>query len=178
MRNFHLLGWGSILLLVSFACANGQSHPKRDALRGIARMKVAIESLGAETQAGGLSVEQLQADVELRLRKAGLRVLDESGDDLAPFLYVNVHAIKGDIGSFYAVNVSIEFHGWTTFGSGRDLLVTAVPVWSKETLGLLPTESFATKTRQLVTDLSDQFINDFLAANPPEPPPPPRLRPR
>jgi len=158
----------AIILLPTPLIANAQSNPDRKGLRGILGMRVAIEELSPTARVGGLSRDQLQTEVELRLRKAGVRILD---GDSGSFLYLSVSAMKSINAPLYATNVKLEFYRLGTFvGFGKDLEASEqtliASVWSKQVLGLAGSERVEMEIRQQVADLTDQLLNDYLAANP------------
>jgi len=71
---------------------------KRDTLRGLKEISVLIEYLPDDVEREGLNREQLQRDIEARLRQAGLRVLtlsEVTNSPGAPYLYVAVYPIIG-----------------------------------------------------------------------------------
>ncbi|MGH7183812.1 MAG: hypothetical protein ACREJN_17800, partial [Nitrospiraceae bacterium] len=71
---------------------------KRDTLRGLREISVLVEYLPDDVEREGLSRTQLQHDIEMRLRQAGLRVLTISeiaNSPGAPYLYVAIYPITG-----------------------------------------------------------------------------------
>ena len=83
----------------------------RETLRGIPAIFVVIEGLDPDLEKDGLSKSQLQTDVELKLRLAGIKVLTwEQGrfQPGAPFLYLNIATSK-KIG-LYAFTIRLAFH--------------------------------------------------------------------
>jgi hypothetical protein len=62
-------------------------------LRGFARTCVIVETLDKDAAAASLSVDRLQTAAELRLRRAGLKVVscDAPGTLQMPKVYINVH---------------------------------------------------------------------------------------
>jgi len=71
---------------------------KRDTLRGLKEISVLIEYLPDDVEREGLNREQLQRDIEVRLRQAGLHVLtlsEVANLPGAPYLYVAVYPIIG-----------------------------------------------------------------------------------
>jgi hypothetical protein len=99
-RSFRVLAglavlWGSIGISGGGSWASDDKYA-RATLRGIEGVNVAIESLEPEVERAGLVRQQIETDVELRLRKAGIRVLTEEerqGTPGAPYLYINVNVI-------------------------------------------------------------------------------------
>jgi hypothetical protein len=61
------------------------------ALKGLTRLGVVVEGLGAEAAKCGLKQEALEAAVTKRLTDAGLRIVRDSDDDT--YLYVNVNTV-------------------------------------------------------------------------------------
>src|SRR5260370_38615777 len=125
----------SVLLLLTgalTASAQPESH-ERAALRGVTAVGVVVEQLDAEVKGSDLTNEQIQAYVELRLRKAGIRVLDQSSVTLN-YLYVNVNAVKANTETFYAVNIHVEFKRYGRFGVDKDAINAFGSVWSKGTV--------------------------------------------
>jgi len=161
--------FASALVLLLVASVNAQ-NPDREALRGIAGMKVTIEALNKDAEEAGVNIEQLKSDVELRLRKATVRVLDDDASALSPFLYVNVHVLKSSaLTNLYAIAVEVHFERVGTFeaftGPSRQFMVT---VWDRSMLGIVGRQYLASAVREDVEDVVDLFLNDYLAANPPK----------
>jgi hypothetical protein len=152
------------LMLLAASVSSAQSF-QRAGLQGVNAMKVVIEDLLPETADTGLTVEQLRADVELRLRKSGIRVVDES-DAAAPWLYLQLPAFKNKQFNFYAASVSLEFRRLGTFGTGKEQVSVLASVWSNSMLTVQPSRDFRTTARDIVAQIVDMFINDYLAANP------------
>jgi hypothetical protein len=74
---------------------------------GFHRPPFIISELQPELTGNGLNKTQLRTDVELRLRKAGIRLKDSS-DDPTPFLFVTVSVLQGDddLKNIFATSVS------------------------------------------------------------------------
>ena len=58
---------------------------KIESLRGLQAVSVVIEDLGPDAESLGLTKSRLHSQVELRLRRSGITVLE----DAIPFLYIN-----------------------------------------------------------------------------------------
>lgn len=161
MRIRTLFASASFLLLV-IGSANAQ-NPDRSALRGVAATSVVIEPLDADARNVGLTEDQLRADVELRLRKAGVQISDNS----TSFLYVNVTDFRSAAcGGIYALDVEVKFNRIATIDIGKGVMsIEALTAWSKGLLATEPPRDFVTSARRIVADLCDQFLNDYLAAN-------------
>ena len=79
-------------LASSLSAVNGKSN--RATLRGLDGVGVLVEQLPREVEAEGLTRNQLQKNVESRLRGAGIRVLTREECQKRPgepYLYINVN---------------------------------------------------------------------------------------
>jgi len=81
-----------VCLVLTGSSAIAQNFGEKDSLTGIKAISVVIEKLDSDAEAAGLSGEQLQTDVELRLRKAGIPILipKRANEVMIPELYVRV----------------------------------------------------------------------------------------
>src|SRR5207249_4173290 len=68
--------WGIIGLSWGGSWA-GDSEADRATLRGVEGVDVLVEALKPEVERAGVTRQQLKIDVELQLRKAGIRVFTE-----------------------------------------------------------------------------------------------------
>lgn len=144
-----------------------------ETLRGLRGVYVVVETIRADIEDAGLTTEQLQTDVELRLRKVGVRVLSES-EWLAtrekPYLYVNINVFKTDPGGdvYYPYSISVALIQQVYLrrrNSNEQLVLTPATTWNKGLLGLLGRDKLRS-VREDVGELIDMFINAYLAANP------------
>jgi hypothetical protein len=137
---------------------------ERHTLRGLTGIYVGI---GSNTEAAeyGLGKEVLQTDVELQLRRYGVRVMSGEGVGRMPELYVQA-TVKQDalLEGAIAVAVKVEFR--------QDVILLRDPTkhcaavtWQDEVVMLVGTEGIR-GVRDDLSDLLDRFINDYLAANP------------
>ncbi len=79
-----------IFCLFFFSNINAQAIVSIDeySLAGVREMNVVVEELNSELK--GLTKNQIQTDVELRLRRVGIRVDKNS----IPFLYINLNTSR------------------------------------------------------------------------------------
>lgn len=151
------------ILLLLVGAASAQQFSQKNALRGLSGVAVKVERLDAALEKDGVFRDQLQRDLELKFRQAGLRVNTTiKGDSFDyPQFYVNVHVIKDEAG-FYAVNLTgrlIEMGEWRR---GDILFVTT---WQASEL-MIVGFSRLDAVRASLKDMVDTFLNDYLAANP------------
>ena len=80
----------------------GDDEKSRMSLRGLKGMQVVVEHLEPEVEQHGLTTSALQTDVELKLRQAGIPMLDRAHNDVLvrdPSIVVPI-AQTGRVGSF------------------------------------------------------------------------------
>ena len=115
----------------------------------------------------GLDTTQIRTDVELKLRQAGITVLtrqERLSTAAAPYLYVNVQAIKSRA-NVYAFSANVELLQRVTLVRNPAMSIPAT-TWSATCIiGGVGSQKVGS-VREHVRDLTDQFINAYLAANP------------
>ena len=141
-----------VIWMLSGSSAFGQESLDARTLKGISAVQVAIEDLSDSAQALGLDEGTIQTDVELELRRAGMRI---SSTPASPFVYVSVSVVGG------ASSIRIELNQ-----SARLLLsgeLWTVTTWSQS---YLEVNSTGDSVRSHVKDLVDAFLNDWHSVNP------------
>ena len=151
------MGEAEVVALLSLY--SEKTKEQRDTLKGLNGVCVIVESLIPDAEQHGLTKEALQTAVELRLRQHGIKV-----NPVGPVLFISVSAAANEEFSISAVAV------WVGFVQPAVLLrnpktLTAVTTWQKYNVGLFGLDKLRT-FRETVQDNVDEFINDYLAANP------------
>ncbi len=159
----------ALLLAPSTASAQGRSYfdsliavSRREPLVGLGMtIPVVLEGIDEQGRDAGLSQQAIKNQVELRLRQASISVAAESFG-LEHFLYVVV-TLAGTRAN-YAANVSVQFQDYVEVSNGTTTFVTT---WDsgKVLLGGAPPNG---RVRSALDELLDEFLNDWLAANPSE----------
>ena len=129
-------------------------------LTGITQIGVTIEDLDSEAEKAGLHGSDIQRDVELKLRMAGIKVV--AGSPL-PWLYVRVTVVLNPDGHA-AASIEEQFNDSALLsrnGSGASVIT-----WSKCNVYLGGVQRLPNDVRSAVKDLVDAFINDWLSVNP------------
>ena len=155
------------LLVLTSPLSALDSKSNRATLQGLKGIGVLVEYMAPEAEWGGLTKNQLQADVERRLGTAGIKVLtrEESLETPGePHLYINVNinVAKTESEIFpYSIDVMLiqrvsllRDPKQTTFG------VT----WSTGGVGSVNKE-LVSQLRDSVGDLVEVFIKTYLAEN-------------
>jgi hypothetical protein len=137
----------------------------RDTLRGLPGVAVLIAEPAPEVERAGLTRTQLQTDVELRLRQAGMRVLTQV-ERLStigqPFLYVRVQVVMDPI-EFAPSHAEVALYQKAYLETGETTQVAST--WEVSALGMVGRANFS-PLREKVRELVDQFINAYLSVNP------------
>lgn len=152
---------------VSRLVGQGDDESTRKTLTGLHGVRVVVLMSDIdETRNTGLS-PQLLTDVEVKVRQAGITVLSQQEAPSGPLLVVYVHVKNVSpptypVG-FYALCLTVELHQWVKLTRNPSLTVW-VSTWSAtEHLG---TASDLSSGRDEIRDMTDEFINAYLAANP------------
>jgi len=151
------------LLLMGTLCKASDTTYDRESLRGLPGVSVVVEGLGDIGKQAGLTVEQLQTDVELKLRQAGIKVLSKSevrSTPGAPHLYVNVYMLQSG-----ACHIDVRVNQFARLERRNSTRVIA-STWSIEALGFTPAIQAAATIRRNVGARVDRFISAYLAVNP------------
>lgn len=150
------------LLLLPGASKGGSEEVHKRGLRGLNGVYVAVE-VDPQALGLGLTENQLQTDVELRLRKAGVRVLTMK--ELAetpglPYLSIRIKThIKQGLVAFITL---VELVERVTLARG---FVNPGAIWNSASLGIVKTTNI-TEVQKDVGDRVDKFILDYLEMNP------------
>ena len=137
-----------------------------ESLRGIKGVYVQVGSLKPDIEKDGLRIENIQTDVELKLRLAGIKVLtgeERIKEPGTPFLYVNVSSIKSELG-IYTFSINIQLRQLVFLARDLDTRIFAC-TWIKGIIGTIGANNVV-DIRDYVKDNVDTFINDYLSVNP------------
>jgi hypothetical protein len=143
-----------------------EEDPDTENLKGIKAVTVVVETLKPAAVEAGLTEKQLQQDVELRLRLAGVKVVPETEIKRGvPWLYVSVGTYLRKGSELFAFHSLVELQQNVLLM--RDpTIVTAAGTWRTQSLGTVGPEEFREFVRQSVRDKVDTFLNAYLSVNP------------
>jgi hypothetical protein len=160
------------LVLLMLLFLPGISHAltvNQEGLRDIKGVFV-NQSISPELERLGLTEDQIKTDIELRLRKSGVRILTEIPpspklEDLnktpqSSRLIVTLIALTRENICFFSVVVEVKeivFRGNSFASQGS--------IWRVGGIGITEIKNMR-NVRNVVNDQIDKFINDYLAANP------------
>ena len=153
--------------VVSRLVGQGDNESTRKTLAGLTGLYVSVQRIPDEMQRDGLDTTQILTDVELKLRQAGITVLTRQewlSTAAAPYLYVNVQAIKNPA-KFYVFSTNVELGQRATLVHDPSMSVLATTWSATGMIGTVGSQKLGS-LREHVRDQTDQFINAYLAANP------------
>lgn len=137
----------------------------RDTLRGLNGVHVVVEELRPDAVKDGLTKDAIEEKVVQRLWDAGVRVLMEDQWTIAegaPYLYVNVNAVKSRDLYVYAVDLQLNQNVRL---ERLPSVVVAATTWTTGCrVGAVSAESVPILA-QVAEQSVDRFIQDYRAAN-------------
>jgi len=155
------------LRILVFLCISSlslaQDKYERETLRGLKGVSVVIEGLSSDAKREGLTKSQLQTEVELRLRRSGIPVL-ESRD--APYLYVNVTTVSSLPTNLHAVAINVALNQDVYLRRYPTILLYGATTWAQTSTLIVSGNRLREFVRENVGSLVDKFGNDYLAVNP------------
>jgi hypothetical protein len=166
-----ILRTGVLLFAATIGVTLGAAVPgDEQSLKGIQGLQIVIESIGSEVEDAGLLRADIQTDVELRLRLAGIKVLtieDSAKQPGSPWLYVNAHVMLAKDTPFQGLvvySIDCELIQTVTLARSGSREASAT-TWHTGSLGYVGRNNLR-KIRDSTKDLVDDFINAYLSVNP------------
>lgn len=133
-------------------------------LRGLKEVFVDVEDLDFRVERVGLSTDHLRTDAELKLKRAGIKVLSEKVSMRTPEipqLYIMVKVLGTSSGD-YAAHIRLELRETVSLVRNADTEVFT-STWATGRFGVTQSLSDVRKQEQA---LLDKFITEYMAANP------------
>jgi hypothetical protein len=137
----------------------------QDTLRGLKGVMVFVEDIDTDVENHGLTKGLLKKEVESRLRQADIPVLtrDEAFNMQGkPYLYLNLTTHNTGI-ELYSYAIRIEFNQDVCMIREPSIRASAT-TWIANVVGIVGARNLPAVTED-VTQLTDTFIHDYLAAN-------------
>jgi len=133
---------------------------ERATLKGIKAVKVVVRDLHPDAEADGLTTGQLQREVELRLRKAGITVSPSAG--IALNVTVNTSGRESGV-YFFVIEVSLT----QPVALVRDRKsITRAATWRLGSYGDVAAQDLARFVRETVASQLDMFVRAYREQNP------------
>ena len=139
----------------------------RKTLSGIKSLDISVSDIGQDAIIQrGLTSSQIQTDVELKLRSSGIKIIPSPKQNPTnvgdPHIFVQITIIKTD-NDLVAFDVNFELRQIVSLTRDHSILAYAT-TWRAGVTGLIPLTR-SERIRDVAKDLTDQFINAYLAAN-------------
>ncbi len=164
---------GVLAMCLGAICVASALTDNQRALKGIQDVGVVVVvTLTDDAVKAGLLKSQVQTDVELKLRRNGIKVLSQ--EEYGPILRINVVAVavqSADKQYTFTHVCSVDFalnEYVQIMRSGENILAST---WRMIGTVHAPQDIFSSYIRRHISDTLDMFLNDCLAANPKESPP-------
>jgi hypothetical protein len=141
------------------------SAEPRDTLRGLKGVMVFIEDIDIDVENHGLTKSHLKKEVESRLREAYIPVLTANeafSMPGKPYLYLHLTTHNTGI-ELYSYSIRIEFNQDVCMIRDPSIRSSAT-TWIANIVGIVGARNLRAVTED-VTELTDKFIHDYLAAN-------------
>lgn len=155
-----------ILFMLTMNSISAVAQSSGAIFRGLGPIAVVIQDIDPEAVREDFNVSVLKNDVEVELRKAGIRVVDRSELTDAsgrPYLFVVIHLVKGSLNTFN-YHAELRFHQNASLTRNPDVILS-VPTWSRSVTGMERANRM-TNVRDKVREMLMVYINEYLASNP------------
>jgi hypothetical protein len=157
-----------VALVAAILLLPGVSYALTDEQKVLVGLKGVFVEGGIDNPKGsGLTKDQIKTDVELQLRKAGIKVLtneERLTTPGQPYLSVLVSIIEISSRGYpigYAYTITVQLYEAVTIVRGFEAVGS---IWSAGWMGYFGKPD--RHIRNNISDMVDKFINDYLAANP------------
>ncbi len=153
------------LSIASFLFAS-DNNVNRLSLRGLKGVYVSVEKIDSEIEKDGLTKSLIRKDVELKLQRAGIKILSRDKwfeTTGSPYLYVNVNVLKLPASKEYIYSINTAFRQ-NVYPVREPIEVIGATTWSiGEIVGITYNLN---KIRSSVKGQADKFIKTYLTVNP------------
>jgi len=157
------------VLLVWTARASERLTEKQWSLTEIKSLYVFVQGVTDETKKVGLSAEQIQTEVEEKLKELGIKIVTEEEAEKPsdkPTLYVTINARKRERVAAFMFHVDVGVLQEVELV--RDPMIQIMSImWKKGRIGECHSRKLVKAMQEVVGYLMDQFCEDYRKANPP-----------
>jgi hypothetical protein len=142
---------------------------QKKALRGLKGVTVVVSYIPPEIERLGLKRNMIQANVETKLKKLGIKVYKKLKSPTTPILLVRINAIYVKSKSIISYHIGVNLVEWVflkrEIGSVGDLMEVQATDWYNGKVGFVGTSSVKIILKNL-EELVDKFSYDYLSVNP------------
>ena len=151
-----------LALLPAYTHAQDTSIFDAGVLKDVGPLHVFVNYANPDFEGLGLRRDDIQRDVELKLRLAGITI----GDDFFDYLYVNVSGVCPSDSGVCGYGITVDYNEVVFVLRGDEYRTVISSTWDAvgET-GTVGSGNLAS-IRDGVKDMVDEFVNAYLTANP------------
>ena len=158
--------YAACIVLFLFVAPIGHADDDEDSRRSLTDLKgveVFIGPIPPEAEQNGLTKSAIQTDVELKLRQAGITVLNAKPGQ--PWLSVSVSVLIRSTGQTWPYTITLELRQSAVLTRNPAILSRDAVTWSLGALGDVGRLKVS-NLREDIKNMTDKFINAYLAVNP------------
>jgi hypothetical protein len=165
-----------VLMIIGYAEVLGVEGNDHASFRGLKGIYILIDGRFDEVIKEGVTKDQLKTDVELQLRKAGIKVLTEQEFVAlpgAPYLSITLLTSEGACGGAGPISSRRVYAICTLIRLNQNAMLernpkikTNVVTWGCNIIAWDEAKNIKRIIREGVKDGIDRFMNDYLAVNP------------
>ncbi len=141
---------------------------KQWSLAGIKTVCVSVVGVTDEVKKVGLSAEQIEKDVEEKLKEIGIKVVSEEDAEKLPgkpSLYVNISARKRERVAAFMFHTDVGVLQEVELV--RDPMIRIMSItWTKGRIGECPSRGLVKAMDETINYLMEEFCKDYRKANP------------
>jgi hypothetical protein len=164
MKPLYLLAAVALMHATAFA----QTQTQKKSLAGIPSVTVIVEPLSAQVPELGVTESQIKNDIELILRRNGIRVI--SNEECSAIVgcanfYLNLNITEvSSMKDFFSFAVDLEVEQFVSLARKPDMMLMAVTysIGFKGTAGRNQLKNL----RESIKDKTETFANHYLEMNP------------
>ena len=141
---------------------------EKEVLQGLEGVLVGVDIANPEIEKYGLTKQALQTDTELQLRQYGIKVLTEEelpSTPGMPCLFIQVNLATTEDQPVAGGSITVELQENVLLLREPKRVCISATTWSKSGQ-IVVGEGRIKDLRGMVKDFVNEFINDYLAANP------------
>jgi hypothetical protein len=148
-----------LALLAALCAGAADSDMDRGTLQGLKALRVVVDAPKPETERDGLNTTDLKAQLEAKLRDAGI-VVDEGAND---FLGLTITSAKDRKNNAVSVGLGV----YQVVVLRRDPKIkTVAETWGTATVTAINAKNLGRTASNSASELADRFLRAYNAANP------------
>jgi len=139
----------------------------QQSLQGLVGIRVVVKKHNLDTAKYGLTFDELQTEIESRLRSRGVQVVareEYSGASRTGILHIDVLPLIAEATGFCAVSINVALVQNVILTGQDTTRLCQATTWERRTVALCDTESLK-EIPKTVVGFVDQFVKDYIAAN-------------